>query len=232
MISFIIPFYTRWSLTHARMMEFYNHLRKYDDIEYVLVDDCSPEDNLNAMLFWQRDMKMKVIPHRNRENLGFGGSMNEGAKLASGDILVFYSNDVLCSGDFIPILKEKITDDILLGEEIIFWAAGWNEFIVDDKPIIVPYVNGWFISCTRSTWDKLDGFDPIYGKFDYEDVDLSTQALVRGMDLKSMKSKMLHHLGSATISLLYKNRQARTEENRKKYIEKWSEALKKWSEGS
>lgn len=230
MISIVLPFFNKFDLTHQRLHEIFSFLPK--ETEVVLVDDASTEnDSLGLISWWQK----KIYPGygretlryiRNETNLGFGGSMNRGVRHARGNIIVLLSNDVIVRGDFTKQIEEYIRLDshILIGGRIIDWRGGWNEFNFDGHDTLVPYCEGWFLACTKDVWDELGGFDPIYGRFDYEDVDLSMTAWSKGIKLVGMNSPFLTHLGSQTISGLSVDRMEHTKKNREKFIEKWKEA--------
>jgi GT2 family glycosyltransferase len=228
MISIVLPFYNKWELMHNRLFEFYKTIPK-GDIEIIIINDASNDTSYESGLAWWQKLNFHPIRYRrNKENLGFGGSMNAGAKMAKGDIIVFHSNDVKVLGNFIPDVisaNEKYKSKVLIGEEIIYWDSGWNTFVVDGQKVIVPYVNGWFLACSKEMWNELDGFDPIYGRFDYEDIDLSTQVLEKVYNLYGMYSKKIQHLGGATISSLNVNRMSMTERNKQIYIDKWIKKL-------
>src|SRR3990172_6779807 len=92
--SFVVPYFNKWGLTHRCLAEFYKFLLN-EDIEVILVDDASTDyDCTTGADWWTKEVKSFPIKlHRNLENGGFGKSMNNGAEVATGDILVFYSND-------------------------------------------------------------------------------------------------------------------------------------------
>lgn len=228
-ISIIMPFLNKWELVHARLYEFYRFLPT-ENVEICLVNDCSTEDVSAGVSFWQKGAaKHEILYRRNDVNLGFGGSHNEGAKIATGDIFVFYSNDVVLSGNFVPNLLEVAKyegDKALIGNRLISFPAGWNEFEINGRKRIVPYLEGFFIATTRVAWKELGGWDVVsYNKFDYEDIDLSTKAISLGYNLIDLKSPFLMHLGGQTIASLGINRQEFTEKNRKTYIQKWHKFL-------
>ncbi len=148
--------------------------------------------------------------------------MNKGAELAKGDILILYSNDVMCSGDFITTIKDLLThnSNLLIGGRIIYWPGGWNEFEHKGKRFTIPYCEGWLLACTKEVWDNLGGFDPRYGKYAVEDIDLSTTALSLGYELHGLNSPHLSHIGGATAKY-DEHRMNYTIRNKEKFIEKW-----------
>lgn len=232
-VSIIIPFFNRWDLVHQRLSELYKFAP--DGCEVILVNDDSTElDYFGGTNWWNTvEKNFKIVFTTNEKNLGFGGSMNVGATEALGDILVFLSNDVRISGDFISEIVSLIdkNPNYFIGGEVIYWDGGWNSFIFGGKKTIVPYANGWLMACTRECWDKLGGFDPIYGRFDYEDVDISTSALLAGYDIISLGSGYVkHEHQGSTVSTLGVDRLAHTKQNREVYIGKWEKRLIEYSE--
>jgi GT2 family glycosyltransferase len=224
MISIILPFYNHWDLTHQRLMECHKFLP--DDVEIILVNDASTETDCDGgVAFWQKaENRQKIRYIKNKENLGFGGSMNRGAKFAEGDILIFLSNDVIISGNFVEQIKKEIENekDILIGGRIIYWRAGWNEISHNGLDFVVPYAEGWLVACTKKVWDNLGGFDLLYGKYAFEDIDLSTKAIELGYRLVGLASPYLKHIGAQTAGYTEERMQI-TIDNKEKYIEKWKD---------
>jgi GT2 family glycosyltransferase len=227
--SFIIPFFNKWELTHNRLYEFFTYLPP-EGVEIILVDDCSTDPNIDGgVAFWQK--KLSKIPIRYRKldkNVGFGGAMNSGASIAKGDIIILYSNDVVCSGNFLPKMQEFFDKDpnILLGNEIIYWNTEWNSFDVAYGKALVPYVNGWFMACTKEVWSAIGGFDPLYGKYTMEDVDISMKAYTLGYSFVALDSPFLKHLVAQTAGYT-EERMEITKQNKIKFFEKWKTELEK-----
>jgi GT2 family glycosyltransferase len=221
LISVILPFYNRWDLTHARLMEIHKF---FPPCEVVLVNDASTEADCDGgVAFWQKaDIRQTIRYVKNKENLGFGGSMNKGAKLAKGNILIFLSNDVIMNNNFVGQIQMHIAQDenILVGGRIVYWPGGWNEFPHKGQNMVVPYCEGWLLACTKKVWDNLGGFDPRYGKYAFEDIDLSTTAMLLGYKLVGLNSPHLQHLAGQTAKY-DENRMRLTEKNKEIYIEKW-----------
>ena len=228
--TIIIPFLNKWDLTHRRLTEIYTHLRQ-EDIEVVLVDDASTDaDVRSGTAWWQKSFDSYTIRYkRNKENLGFGGSMNVGAKIAlkyGAEILVFLSNDVIINGNFLKEVFTIIEKDykVLVGGEVIKHKVGWNEFNIDGQDIVIPWANGWFLACADVIWYSIGGFDPIYGKTDFEDVDISTMALDLGYNLVALNSNYLQHIGAQTAGYT-PERMEHTKHNRELYTKKWQHKL-------
>ena len=219
-VSIIIPFYGRWDLTHARMLELYTHVQTKCDI--VLVDDASEGDGyIGGVAWWQKKIdKHSVYYLRNTENLGFGWSMNRGARVAlkyGAEVLVFMSNDVQIFSDFVAEIVGLVEQDknVLIGGELLDRDTGWN--VLDGT--IIPYLTGWLLACHKDIWADLGGFDIKYGRHDYEDIDLSLTATTKGYALRVLSSKFYHM--AAQTAPYDVTRERITKENQQKFIEKW-----------
>jgi GT2 family glycosyltransferase len=115
----------------------------------------------------------------------------------------------------------------LIGNEVIWFPGGWNEFDIEGKHIVIPYANGWFLACTREVWINLGGFDwKTFGRMDYEDVDVSTRAIELGYNIVALNSKKIVHAHQgSTVDTLKIDRMAHTKQNRIKFIAKWADRL-------
>ena len=222
--SIIIPYFNRFDLTHARLYELTTHV-PLENVEIVLMDDASTElDCQTGVTWWQKSSRHTIRYKRNKENLGFGGNCNEGAKIATGDILVFLSNDVIIHGDFLsPLIQllAEVNGPALAGVQLVDWAGGWNEIPYNGGISIVPYLAGWLLACTKTTWGQLGGFDPRFGLFDFEDMDVSTTAHLLGIPLVVLKTPYLQHISGATIQGLAIDRYSQTMKNKDIYHQKW-----------
>lgn len=226
-IGVIIPFYNRWDLTHNRLYELYR-FAPVNTIEIFLVNDGSTDrDCEDGIAWWKQDMTRNPIHyHKNKENMGFGYSMNIGSKMAikaGMDTLIFLSNDVVMSADVITSTVNLVnsSEKCLVGNELVNQNAGWNAFKFGGKDFFVPWLNGWYLACSSKNWSSLKGFDwRTYGKYTFEDIDLSTKALLDGFSLLPLNSFSLRHLGGQT-AVYTQERHNITAQNREKYIEKW-----------
>jgi GT2 family glycosyltransferase len=112
----------------------------------------------------------------------------------------------------------------LIGGELVNYNAGWNYHEIDGQKFFLPWLNGWFLACTDVIWQSLGGFDPIYGKVAYEDIDISTTAIDLGYNLVALNSDKLHHLGAQSFGYT-PERMKQTEKNREVYSRKWQSKL-------
>ncbi len=202
----VIPFYNRWDLTNARLNELMIHIKEPCII--LLVDDASTENVEHKAYWWKMHSMQHTIDYaRKNKNTGFGDSMNYGAKMILDfyecENLILLSNDVKISGDFIAQTERLLGkyDRALVCGEIIGFPAGWNEFEYDNKRFYIPYANGWFLAMNVETWKLLGGFDTSYGKYDYEDIDLSVRAILHGIQIVPLNTPYLYHIGGQQLAV-------------------------------
>ena len=229
--SIIIPHYNRYDLTYGRLYELTQYI-PLKDVEIVVMDDASPNLDIQEGMNWwnKKNPQYDIKYYRNEENLGFGGNCNEGAKVATGEVLMFLSNDVIVTGDFVtPLIRLLAEQDGLAlgGGQLVNWKSGWNEIEYDGKEMVIPYIAGWLIACARKIWDLLGGFDPRYGIYDYEDMCLSTTAHSLGIPLVALcqgwnsQYHYLNHISGATIYAMAVDRYSQTVKNKEIFHRKW-----------
>ena len=222
-LSVIFPIYKQWTHCNSRLWELFQFCHKHlDNLEVILVDDFSDDTLVTKGLnFWVRNGTFpNLIDYVSPVNMGFGASCNKGAELATGEIVIFHSTDVVISGDYLSQVLERLIQNprSLVGGRLLSHDTGWNGF---DR--IYPYLEGWLLACTKEVWNELGGFDPRYGLFDFEDMDISTTAVSKGIDLVPLNSPFLSHVGGLTIYATYgvDGRRQITEKNREVFRQKW-----------
>lgn len=222
-LSVIFPIYRQWAHVNARLWELYQFCYKHlENLGVVLVDDHSENQEVTkGMNFWVRNGTFpRLIDYVSEVNRGFGASCNKGAELATGDVVIFHSTDVIISGDYLSQVQERLLQNprSLVGGRLLTHDTGWNKF---DR--IYPYLEGWLLACTKEVWNELGGFDPRYGVCDYEDISLSTLAVTKGIDLVPLNSPFLSHIGGLTIYATYgvEARRQMTEKNREVFRSIW-----------
>lgn len=212
MISFILTVLNRPDNLSRFFEQMYPQSRPH---EWIIVDNGSEERTV-MLERWLRDQYPKLILIENYKNEGFGPGNNIGAEHANGDIFVFTQPDVMFLGDVTKYLDGCLYDNILYGHQLLSYDTGWNRF----GSVVVSYLTGYFLSCTRNTWSTLGGFDPIYYPADFEDVDLSYCATQKGMTLRTVDVPISHHAFGSTWSQ-FKNREETTRRNRSLFAQKW-----------
>lgn len=185
---------TAW-LDHPELIPDYEEVVKGAD-EVVIVDNGSDElvsAELVAMLT-RLGYPEKHRYLRQKENGWFSGPMNEGIAAATGDIILALNNDVRLSAD--PKWLNTVRREVQ-GTPGLFGPAASRRTVPGrvpslhgptnepfERPLTLPYVEGWCIAATRETWDRLGGFDAeAFERPYWEDVDLSFRAMCMGIPL-------------------------------------------------
>lgn len=184
----------------------------YPNIEIIMVDNASKDGSPD---FVSRNFT-SVNVLQSEINLGYAGGCNKGAKIASGEYIVFMNNDVQVSKDWIrPLIGACSRNDvavcggkILLGKtkNRLYSAGGvLNLFSVPidrgflevdkgqfDRPEDVAYVSGAALMIEKKTFDILGGFDAKY--FAYcEEVDLCLRTWLLGFRVVYIPSSVVYH---------------------------------------
>lgn len=211
-VSVITPVWNQWEHTARYLMYAWGAHLNDKEVEYIIINNGSKDRTAGLLKEYAAKMdNVKVIT--NEQNQGFPIACNQGAQKASGDILLFLNNDILCFGDYIGLIQETVNDNIIAGPELNSHNTGWNVF----GPVTVSYIAGWCLALTKATYDELGGFDERYSPCDYEDMDLCYAAARAGKELLRLELPIRHISGQSAMA----NRQEITERNRVKFAQKW-----------
>ena len=170
--------------------------------EIIIVDDGS-EDGSVAFL---RDNYRNIKLLENKINKGFSISVNKGARIAKGDLLLLINIDVIPTHDFLEPVFKHFEDEkvfaVSLHEKNYGWAKGYfgDGYIQlsmgEDSEIAHEsfYVSAGSGVFRRKYWEKLGGMDEkLLSPFYWEDIDLCFRAAKRGyINLWEPKANVLH----------------------------------------
>jgi len=150
----------------------------YDDTELVLVSDGNEAvaERFRSD-YGDRD---DVVTHCNDENVGLLESRNNGAEVATGDVVAFIDDDAIADPDWVAELVEayehkdalaaggKMTPEWVAGRppflpEEFYWLVGVTHRGFADGPGEVRNTFGSNISFRRDVFLELDGFDTDIG---------------------------------------------------------------------
>ena len=170
--------------------------------EIIVVDNLSTDDTLVKLKPFESEITIK----KNEKNLGFAGGINEGAKIAKGDYLLFINPDTQFKKgniwDMISVFEKfgnagvvggKLTDKNGNAEksagrffglfEILLMTLGLDEVFgvrfSPNKITSVDFVSGGFMMVKKEVFKKLNGFDENFFMY-VEDVDFCKRASENG----------------------------------------------------
>lgn len=220
--SIIIPHFEKWEMTHNLLSDIYQKERGNVD-EIVLVNNGGTSRDVEmGQQYWRnvygmldRDaVKIIDLP----VNRGFLLASNLGLQEASGQLKILISNDVRIHGTFIQEIKDRLNNKVLIGQKLYATDTGWNTF----GNRTFHYLEGFFLAASAIAWEDLGYFDRIYVPNDYEDIDLSTEALSKGYQLIPLNFPYIEHKGAGTYGY-NPERETITKINREKFRQKWVE---------
>lgn len=217
-VSVITPVWNRADLTHKFLFQNWGFYVNTPEIEFIIIDNGSTDNTPQILKMWGVRMREQLRVITNEENLGFGPANNQGAEAAKGQILVFLSNDVLVSGDYAGPISAFLVENpkAIAGPQLLTHDTGWNTFNGQS----ISYLFGWCFFCLKSTWQGIGGFDPQFVPCDYEDIDLSMQAVKAGYELKELKLP-LQHISGQSAAQLEGGRLQITLKNQTLFKQKW-----------
>ena len=219
-VSVVIPTFKKWTLAHQLLFDIYQKFPQ--DVEVIVVDDCSgDQETLDGLTWWKTLYQGRLHIFINQVNAGFLKTANFGVSKATSDIVILINTDVRIHSkeayEQTMAMFSLVTDKpILVGGKKYSESTGWNDF--DGR--IFPYIEGWYLAFRKDDWDKFGGFDLRFVPNDMEDVDLSTTYLANGGVIVAITEGLLTHIGAQSMGYTM-SRQKITQANKIKFGEKW-----------
>jgi len=195
------------------------------EFECIVVIDGS-EDDSEAWLKMQ-SQRFHSLEIFSQQNKGRSGARNAGARLATGDLLVFYDDDMQPAPDSIErhvkIHLENKSDVLVSGNQVEYHSGdktdiqNYKAWLVDRwilkyrTPLTkLDFSNLFFTAANcsfrKSTWIALKGFDQTLT--DAEDFDLAWRALETGIGVWFDKQNIAIHNDPITcVSYIHRLRQ-------------------------
>lgn len=233
-VSIIIPLYNQVAYTAQCLEALAQNTPQELNFEVVLVDNAS-SDGTEAFL---AQLSGDVVVHRNSENLGFAKACNQGAHIATGEILVFLNNDTIPKPGWLEALIEGLEQPNVgaVGSKLLFpsgliqhagvvfdqrgWPYHW-QYNQPPSPLIdqereLQAVTAACIAIPRALFMQLGGFDEVFLN-GYEDVDLCLKVREAGYRILYKPKSELIHFGSVS-----EGRGTRESENLRIFLERWA----------
>ena len=195
-VSVIIPNYNGKNLLAQNLPKV---IKNCPDCEIIVVDDGSTDDSV--ALVRKKFKKVKVIA--NKKNLGFAKSVNIGTKASSADFILLLNTDVAPQANFLKFALEHFNNQNSGGsalfavaladqsherEQVVVRGRGGakftrgflNHFALNSESGQTFWVSGGSGLFDKTKFLELDGFDPVFAPFYWEDIDLSYRARKQG----------------------------------------------------
>lgn len=251
-VSVIIPAFEPFRLTHHCLAAVRAHL-DLSGVEVIVVDDCATDDTARRL----RDYEgVRVV--RNPTSLGFGGSCNRAAALASGRLLVFLGHDTQVQPGWLDALVagfEGHPDAGLIGSRLVYpdgrqqeagailFADGsaWSYGRLDDpaRPQYsylraVDYCSGAAIAIPRALFQQLGGFDTLFAPACYQDADLAMRVRAADYRVYYQPTARVVHFDASGVGMNPRPDAAGMVRlqavNRQRFRARWGAAIAGWGE--
>lgn len=232
-LSFIVVLHNRVDLARATV----DSLRDTVDLhghELLLIDNASTDETGE----WLSTLSARVRSFRNEENLGFAAANNQGARAATGELLVLLNSDLILSHGWLePMLEPfdripnpgvvgnvqlRVADSSVDHAGIVFRDGGYPRHWREDLPLAqaaglreFPAVTAACCIAPRDWFLATGGFDEGY-RNGFEDVDLCLRAREDGrVNLVAGTSVIRHHIGASAGRGTYEFR------NAERFLARW-----------
>lgn len=240
-ISVIIPNFNGGKLLQNNLPKVLESFQGYDKgkIEIIVVDDDSTDNSIKVLEEIKESIASLVVL-KNKKNLGFSSTVNIGVKESEGEIILLLNTDVVPEKGFLNSLLEHFEDkDIfavgcmdksveggkitLRGRGVGKWQRG---FLMHSRGDInkagTLWVSAGSAAFRKSIWEKLEGLDPLYNPFYWEDIDMSYRALKSGYKiLFEPRSVVEHEHEKGSIKSKYTQTEIKTISYRNQFIFVW-----------
>jgi GT2 family glycosyltransferase len=157
----------------------------------------------------------------NGENRGYGAGSNQGASRARGRFLVFLNNDVFVHREWLSPLLGRLVDprvgavgpkilnldgSLQLAGALVARSGSTSSYGLGEDPDalefnfprVVDYVSGCCLAIRHEDFDRLGGFDPVFGPGYFEDANLCLSLTGRGLRVLYEPQSRIAHVGGGS----------------------------------
>jgi GT2 family glycosyltransferase len=221
------------------------------EIEFAILANGCTQNELNGLRDLAQELPHMVHLIEESENLGYGRGANRGleylAQEAWFDYFAVSNDDVYPSVDFLPHLVAAANELSELGHRPGLIGGVSNEVNGAQKVDIGPYstiaemqtrsrlwneeshscanqtrqIRGLFALIHPDCLNEVGGFDPRFGKGNFEDDDYNLRCHQAGFTLWQVQGAFLHHTGSATFRELAVDYESGVQRNLNLILQKW-----------
>lgn len=195
----------------------------YSNIEIIIVDNASCNDNIAAVEEIYTDVKLVRLAH----NLGFAGGNNEGIRYATGEYILLLNNDTVVDANFLEPLVEQMQNNAdagMVSPRLLYYnspnmktiqyagatqinlftgrgfSVGWGEVDTGqyDYTKKTDYAHGAALLFSRKVLDLVGCMPDIYFLY-YEEHDWCTAMRKRGLNAYYVGKSKVYHKASVSV---------------------------------
>lgn len=218
MVSIIVLTFNNLKYSKQCIESLYQHT-PISDFELILVDNAS-NDGTPAWITDLSKNNKNVKYILNKENCNFAGGCNQGAKIVSGEYLLFLNNDTILTAGWLSLMVECFGRDSKIGivgnkhlfpNSDIVWHCGGvigsdftpkhiyightNKSPMVNKSREYSFVTGACLLIKKNIFENVGGFSESY-KNSFEDVDLCFKVKELGYKIFYCCKSCIYHYGS------------------------------------
>lgn len=221
-LSIILVCYNKWNFTKLCL----NDLSKLpEDNEIILIDNASTDETNKEIKL----LNSKINYIKNDENIFHSKACNQGAKIATGENILFLNNDIRVRSN-----HDNWTENLIEACQNTNGLVGPTMGLLDKDLNFVKevnqqltgnsYLSGWCVAAKREVWDKIkiNNTDQIWSEdlpFYFNDGDLSFRARQKKISLNVISLPDIVHFGKVSAAQI--NVHKLYNEGRNIFIKKW-----------
>ncbi|MCG3771936.1 MAG: Poly-beta-1,6-N-acetyl-D-glucosamine synthase [Nitrosomonadaceae bacterium] len=200
-IDVIIPVYNAHDMTKQCIDSVVAYLGR--SIRYIYVQDDASGAETREMLDQLPYECVRV--HHSLKNQGFGLSVNEAIGRSDATYVLVLNSDTKTSEDFLPMLCAAMEADPKLAVIIPSGGNYYSSYDFDRYPrqlggyILTHRLRGFAFLIRRDVFQKMGGFDPLFGRGYYEDIDLGRRLDQRGWRMGVHPNAAIYHKGGSSF---------------------------------
>jgi glycosyltransferase involved in cell wall biosynthesis/tetratricopeptide (TPR) repeat protein len=206
-------------------------------VEVIVVDNGSTDESLP----WLR-AQGDVVLREMGENVGAPAGRNRGLEIARGDSVLFCDNDVVFTPQWRELMLTHLDawpdigavgpmSDVVVGGQLVDHEPGpnddiaaWGEQWTKNHRGQSQWVLRLILFCVmmrREAIEEVGGIDPRYGRWGFEDDDLSLRLARAGWHQRIARDCFIQHLGSRTSKSANLDYQALLIQNWERFKARW-----------
>ena len=196
-VSIIMPVWIRNKKLEDLSISAINSLLE-PKAEFIIIDNGSPE-------LFEYGRSVSSIFIRNRENLGYAKAVNQGFRLASGDLIAVANNDIRVTLNWLEAAEAFAAQPIFKVGSLHYRMIGYGEKTVAGDQVWLSGKERW---CSSSFFvirrDAIPegGFDENYGLGGGEDWDFWLRVRRAGWNTAYTNMAYYEHKDSSTLKTL------------------------------
>ncbi len=193
-----------------------------EKLEIIFVDNGSKDGSTQLVKsMFINDSRLKII--QNRKNLGWSPANNQGMKIATGDLIVCISNDMVVDANWLKEIAKAMSTDNKIGiiqcNSISMWDrkssdSGMNfldrfgyaySYAPTNENFEVFYAEGMAFGIRKEVIKEIGVLDE-YFFMEYDDMDYSWRARLAGYKVIFVTKAKVYHARGGTVGSTYFDR--------------------------